>query len=170
MLYQASFSGRAHLGSALLDRRTHELEQLRRHRMNVTESLDRIERNKRDIEEFFESRLATESTRLTAVISEVKALAQRAGLEPQSIGYPSQAMKDFDLSTRFMVFSVEGSYSQLRRLINFLELSEMFLVIDEISLTGHGNSEKLQINLRVSTTFRGESEALSEEDGLQVQG
>ena len=169
-LYQSSLSGRVHLGSALIDSRTMDLQQLRRYRMDVLKSLARIEANRKDIEDFYESRLATERIRLTAVISEVKDLARRAGLEPGSISYPSEPVEKFDLSTRFMVFSVDGRYAQLRRLINFLELSDMFLVVNEISLSGHGNGESLRISLRLSTTFRGEQQEEHQARRMQVRG
>ena len=169
-LYQTSFSGRAHLGGALLESRTKELKQLRRHRENLTEAVTKIENNRREIEEFYRYRLETERTRLTAVIAEVKDLARRAGLEPRAISYPSEQVEEFDLSTRFMVFGVDGRYAQLRRLINFLELSDMFLVINEIGLSDHGADEKLRINLRVSTTFRGEPQRVAQSGRLQVEG
>jgi len=104
------------------------------------------------------------------VIAEVKDLARRAGLEPKSISYPSQAVAEFDLSIRYMVFSVTGSYSQLRRLINFLELSDMFLVLNEISLGGHGNGEDLRISLRLSTVFSSKQLEAGFADRMQVQG
>lgn len=170
VLHQTSFSGRARLGSAFLESRSNELKQLRRHRLDVMESLAQIESNQRNVAEFYASRLATESSRLTAVIAEVKDLARRAGLEPKSISYPSQAVADFDLSIRYMVFSVTGSYSQLRRLINFLELSDMFLVLNEISLGGHGNGKDLRISLRLSTVFSSKQLEAGLADRMQVQG
>ena len=154
----------------MLESRLSELDQLRRHRSDLAESLAKIEHNQRNIEDFYTSRLATERTRLTAVIAEVKDLARRAGLEPGSISYPSQAAADFEISTRYMVFSVNGSYAQLRRLINFLELSDMFLVLNEITIGGQGNGDKLRISLRLSTTFRSAQFDLDQADRMQVQG
>ena len=51
-----------------------------------------------------------------------------------------------------MDFGVRGSYVALRRLINLLELSDSFLMLEEINLSGRG-SEELQITLRLSTLF-----------------
>ena len=55
---------------------------------------------------------------------------------------------------RSVSFSVDGDYAGLRRFINFLELSDLFLTLEEVSLSGRtGESNVLRISLRVSTLF-----------------
>jgi len=109
------------------------------------------------VDVFYAKELGTESERLTMIISEVKGLAQRAGLEPTAISYPEQAFEDFGLTKRSIVFGVRGNYDDLRQLVNLLELSNSFLILEEVSLSESGGrpraGDQLQINLRISTWF-----------------
>ena len=110
------------------------------------------ERNQAGVAELYESRLATEAVRLTEVIAEVKGLARRANLEPPSISYSEVDIEEHGLIQKSIVFGVEGSYSEIRRMINFLEISEMFLILEEIRLRENAG-ETLGIDLVVSTLF-----------------
>ena len=52
-------------------------------------------------------------------------------------------------------FTVQGTYEQIRRLINLLELSDQFVIIDGIGLAGGGSDTKnLTMNIRLKTLFR----------------
>jgi hypothetical protein len=54
-----------------------------------------------------------------------------------------------------ITFTVQGNYQQIRRLINLLELSDQFIIIDGINLAGSGGSDStLTMNLRLKTLFR----------------
>jgi Tfp pilus assembly protein PilO len=100
--------------------------------------------------------LAREAERLTRLINEVKKLAQRAGLEPQSISYPEETLDEYGLVRMSLVFGVQGTYPQLRMLVNLLERSDLFLVLDQIALTGSAKSV-LSISLQISTFFAREA-------------
>jgi hypothetical protein len=50
-------------------------------------------------------------------------------------------------------FNVEGTYEQVRRLINLLEISDQFIIIDQVSL-GSDTGDKLRMTIRVKTLFR----------------
>jgi len=114
------------------------------------------ERNRAGVAELYESRLATEAVRLTEVIAEVKGLARRANLEPPSISYSEVDIEAHGLIQKSMVFGVEGKYSEIRQMINFLEISEMFLILEEIRLRENAG-ETLGIDLVVSTLFAKEA-------------
>ncbi len=110
------------------------------------------ESNRAGVAELYESRLATEAVRLTEVIAEVKGLARRANLEPRSISYSEVDIEEHGLIQKSIVFGVEGSYSEIRQMINLLEISEMFLILEEIRLRETAG-ETLGIDLVVSTLF-----------------
>ncbi|MFZ2492245.1 MAG: hypothetical protein WA208_12250, partial [Thermoanaerobaculia bacterium] len=50
-------------------------------------------------------------------------------------------------------FSVQGTYQQSRRLINLLELSPQFVIIDRVDL-GAREGNQLSLNLHVKTLFK----------------
>jgi hypothetical protein len=58
-------------------------------------------------------------------------------------------------NTVVITFTVHGSYQQVRRLINAIELSNQFVIIDAINLaSGGGTDSNLTLNLRLKTVFR----------------
>ena len=154
VVYRLAFAGEARAGGRQLERREAEVLRLSQERQRTERLVERLRVNQESIERFRGERLATEAERLTRVIAEVKELARRAGVEPSSIRYPQEQLQEVGLTRRSVSFSVDGDYAGLRRFINFLELSDMFLTLEEVSLAGRsGESNALRISLRVSTLF-----------------
>jgi hypothetical protein len=85
-------------------------------------------------------------------------LAKRAGLEPQSISYPVDTIDDYGLVRMSLVFVVAGTYPQVRTLVNLIELSDLFLVLERVGLSNSASST-LGISLEISTFFVREPEA-----------
>ncbi len=55
---------------------------------------------------------------------------------------------------RSITFSVTGNYEQVRRLVNFFELSDQFITLEQISLSGGASgNDQLSIRLLFSTLF-----------------
>ena len=97
--------------------------------------------------------LGTEAAGLTRIMSRVKELLTRAGLSgPRSITYSEQPLPEYGLVVKQIAFGFQGSYEQLRRFINFLELSESFLTVEEIAVS-EGEDGTLSVRLRLSTLF-----------------
>lgn len=153
VVYQTRFAGRAEVTQEELQEARRELSLLQSRHRRVATQLERARSTRAAVGELYERRLATESERLTDIIAEVKELASRAGMTPRSISYPSEAIEDYGLRKRSLVFQVEGRYSDLRKFINLLELSESFLTLEEVSLSGASGGNQLTIRLRLSTLF-----------------
>jgi Tfp pilus assembly protein PilO len=100
--------------------------------------------------------LAPQRERLTRMIAEVKQLAARAGMRPDAISYPIEEIKDYSLVKKSLVFNVGGTYTGLRQLINFLELSSSFLTLEQVSLGEASPDGGLAIRLQISTLFADE--------------
>lgn len=155
-LYHARFAGEAEISERALERARGALAELTAERRALERDLERIRTNRTALASFYGQRLATESERLTRVIAEVKDLAERSGLSPGAISYPDERLEGFGLRRRSFVFAVQGSYSDLRRLINLLELSPSFLTLEEVRLNEGGGGGRLGISLRLSTLFAAE--------------
>ncbi len=154
VLYLGRFAGRAEVSARSLERERTDLAALRAEHHRLESELTAIATTRDELARFYDERLSTESRRLTRIIAEVKELARRSGLVPQSISYPDQTIEDFDLRKRSFVFSVQGTYADLRKLINLLELSESFLTLEQVDLSGEGSGGgRLNINLTLSTLF-----------------
>jgi Tfp pilus assembly protein PilO len=153
-VFRLNFAGE----SAGLERRLADREQqlaaATAERQRQEELVLRAEANRRLVEELYGERFATRERRLTRATEEVKELARRAGLVPRSISYPEETIEEFALVERAFVFTVEGSYEELRTFLNFLELSPSFLTLKQVSLAGsHPGGEALSINLTLATLF-----------------
>lgn len=153
--YRLVLAEEAELGRGLLDRRETELARVRDLRAELEELWQRAEATEKGLASFYAERLATEERMLTTVIAKVKELAGQAGLgQPAVISYEKDAIERHDLVQRTIVFGVEGTYKQLRKLINFLELSESFLILEEVALrSAEGAGGRLGIDLRISVLF-----------------
>jgi len=96
-------------------------------------------------------RLSTEEARFTDQVREVKSLAERSGLDPQSIGYPKDVLEQYGLVRRSFVLPVSGSWASLRTFLNLIELTPSFLTVEEIGVS-ESNGE-VTVRLRLATFF-----------------
>lgn len=110
-----------------------------------------------DVQDVYARQWSTENERLTALIAEVKRLAVASELVPKSISYTREPAKDIKARTAAetvtISFSVQGNYQQVRRLINLLELSRQFIIINQITLAS-AQDQLLTLNLQLKTLFR----------------
>ncbi|MEM7049416.1 MAG: hypothetical protein AAF604_07140 [Acidobacteriota bacterium] len=151
-IYRGRYADQAEGGARSLDRATQVLSEVQRQSSTLDRSVRQIRTARHNLDEFHGDRLSTENLRLTKLIAEVKDLAETCGLDPRSISYPNQVIEDFGLRKRSFVFSVQGSYASLRRLINLLELSDSFLTLEQVTLQG-SDQALLNIDLKISTLF-----------------
>jgi hypothetical protein len=97
--------------------------------------------NRERILQLYDEHFSTRRRRLTGVTAEVKDLAKRAGLVPRSISYPEEQIQQYGLIKRSFIFSVEGTYADLRKFINLLELSDSFLTLEDAALAEEGRRD-----------------------------
>ena len=152
LVYPVRFAGRMEVTADELDQERAVVAELVERRRDLESQRQGIERTRLAVDEMYSERLAPESERLTRIIAEVKDLAARSGLTPPSVSYPTEPFEEYGLRRRAFVFSVEGSYADLRKFINLLELSQTFLTLEEVTLSESGGGA-LRIQLRVSTLF-----------------
>jgi Tfp pilus assembly protein PilO len=139
-----------------------ELEQVRNSRIRAEQTLQSYRKVENDVLEVFNGHWSTEQERFTQLFSEVMRLAQASSLVPASysfrrgeakrisIGGPRQNLGATEVG---ISFGVEGTYDQVRRLINLLELSRQFVIIERISLSA-SDAQVLKLNLQLKTIFR----------------
>ncbi len=149
-----------------LDAKLHdaELRLQRAHiqRLSAEQQLRNYDKVRADLQTLYSDRWATQAERFTALVNEVKRLAGQSQLEqPRVYSFSRTADRDaarsggIGISTVVITFSVKGSYQQMRRLINLLELANQFIIIDGINLAGGAGSDStLTLNLRLKTLFR----------------
>jgi Tfp pilus assembly protein PilO len=169
--YRVQYRSRLDDAEARVGQAEQQLAQARRTRVEAEQQVSSYKKVQNDLQSLYNQRLSTETERLTILINEIKRLAVASQLTPKSYSFAKTehaeaGMTGSSSSTRSrgsigttavtIAFSVEGTYQQLRRLINLLELSDQFVIVDSISLGGGGENETqtLQMNLRLKTLFR----------------
>jgi hypothetical protein len=118
-----------------------------------------------DVARIYDDFWGTQSARLTPMISEVKRLTVASSLVPASISFDKNEVEVKTASERRIrkesigatevgiSFGVNGTYEQVRRLINLLELSRQFVIIDQLGLSA-GEGQNLNFNIHMKTLFR----------------
>jgi uncharacterized protein YxeA len=125
-----------------------------------------------DVQVVYTKHWSTQAERLTPLIVEVKRLAVASSLVPKSYNFVQTAAdtkvtsrgtgtssaaerrrSGIDATEVGISFTVEGTYQQVRRLINLLELSNQFVIIQELELTAQ-EGQALTMRLNVRTLFR----------------
>lgn len=155
-LYQTSFAGNVKVLHRLVSSASEELAELQGERQESEAFLERVEARRAAMKELYEEHFSTAAQRFTTMVREAKRLARQAGLAPASVAYPENKLGDGALVERRMVFAVQGTYDQLRTFINFLELTDQFLTLESVGLSGsevRGQSQILSIRLELSTVF-----------------
>ena len=137
-----------------------ELEAAKRSRLAAEQQLAGYHKVEKDIRQIYDEEWSTQQERLTPFIAEVMREASASQLVPRSYAFTgsqtkgaakTQSANAFEVS---IAFPVEGTYQQVRTLINRLETSDQFIIIDQITL-GSDNGDKLNMTIRVKTLFRG---------------
>lgn len=161
-VYRLGYAGQVQSLEEDVEKQERTLAQRQAERRQQEGLIGRARLNEQRIRQLYDERFSTRSRRLTSVTDEIKGLAAQAGLSPDKIAFPEEEIEEYGLVKRSYVFSVEGTYFELRRFINLLELSESFLILEGVNLSeGSGEGEpELRINLQISTLFnRDPSEA-----------
>ncbi len=133
------------------------LQQARAARAAAEQRYASYKKIQADVQSIYADQWSTEPRRLTALITEVKRLAVASQLVPKSYSFTriEQKVKGSGVDVRSVTisFAVQGNYQQVRRLINLLELSRQFVIIDQIGLNSSDN-QTLTLNLYLKTLFR----------------
>ena len=146
-----------------------QLDQAHAARVAAEQQLAAYKKVETDLQVLYNERWSTPMQRLTALIDEVKRLAAASHLQPPSYAFTTTESKpiagttsgtpskgSIGTTTVGIAFTVQGTYEQARRLINLLELSDQFVIIDGISLASAGTEtdKTLTLNIRLKTLFR----------------
>ena len=156
--YRVQYESRLEDLDTRLEQSKAQLAEARRARLTAEQQIAAYRKIERDVQQVFDERWSTQDQRLTRLIAEVKRLAEAADLVPPSTSYTrNDARGQQNLSAGStevgINFNVKGTYQQIRRLINMLEMSDQFVIIDGITLSS-ASGNQLSLNLRIKTLFR----------------
>jgi Tfp pilus assembly protein PilO len=119
----------------------------------VVKTEERLRALQRDLEAFNRDVLGARKERLAAVIEDIYALTQKAGTVPSQISY---AFDETGRTTRLaVVFTVQGRYADIKRLLSSFENNPRFLLLESVALvTDDSQPDVLRLSLTVAHYFR----------------
>jgi hypothetical protein len=163
--YRVRYQARLEDREADLTQKQAELDQAHQARLSAERTYQSYRQIEHDVTQVFDEHWSTQTDRFTRLVLEVKRLTQASNMIPTTVGFNSAAVADSDAGKRkkavigahevSIAFGVSGTYEQVRRLINLLELSRQFVIIDRIAL-GQREGQTLILDLRLKTLFRDE--------------
>lgn len=107
----------------------------------------------KECDEFYQKDLLSSSSGDTAVIADIGKMAKDSGVETSGLGLREKEIKTSGLEEVEISGTVQGSYQSLIQLINDIERSPHFYLLDDLSLSSAKSGVvKLQVTLR--TYFR----------------
>jgi Tfp pilus assembly protein PilO len=141
-----------------------ELDAAHTARVTAEQTFQSYRKVQNDVLAVFNEHWATQPERFTKLFAEVTRLAMASSLEPAAYSFQrGEARRVSSGSKRETLgatevnisFGVRGTYEQVRRLINLLELSRQFVIIEGITLNAT-EDETLSLELKLKTIFRDE--------------
>jgi hypothetical protein len=103
---------------------------------------------------FYQHNLLPESSGYSTLVADMGQMAKNAGVQTSGVSFKELPVKDRGLSEITITAAVQGDYQGLVRLINELERSQHFYVLDGLTLASESSGNiKLQVTLR--TYLRG---------------
>ena len=159
--YRVQYEARLKALDARLQQSEEQLQRARNKRLAAEQQIASYKQVQSDLQTLYNGRWATEQERLTSLIIEIKRRAADSGIAmPRSFGFSRAEDKDMQRTagvgtvTVGITFTAQGTYQQLRRLINLLELSNQFVIIDTLNLGSGSSPDSLTLNVRLKTLFR----------------
>jgi len=159
--YRVQYETRLQALDARLHQSEDDLQRARSRRIAAEQTVASYRKVQTDLQTLYNSRWATEPERLTRLYAEIKRLAADSGIAmPKTFAFSRTEDKDMQKTggigtvTVTISFTAQGNYQQLRRLINKLELSNQFVIIDAINLGSGSSPDNLTLNVRLKTLFR----------------
>ncbi len=107
-------------------------------------------------DQFLAKYMTPRRTTYSTLVSEIQSNCESAGLtwKEGSIAPLEPVKGSEDLSMMTMTVSFEGSYPNLLKLINLLDRSQRFVIIDQLSATPQPGGKALTVTLKINTFVR----------------
>ncbi len=172
--YRVQYESRLRDLDARQDQAQVRLVDAQRARMTAQQQLAAYDKVRSDLQMLYNDRWSTQAKRFTPLFEEVAKLATASHFDPRSYAFShAEQTNRGDVGsegniTVGVAFSVQGSYEQVRQLINLLELSDQFVIIDAISLGGGSDPKALNLSIHLKTLFHDPDAVTSQRPNRQL--
>lgn len=156
--YRVRYENRINALNNDLEVAREDLRETSDQRREAQQLLASVDRTRDDLARVYDHWWSTRPERLAPMIVELQTLARKSGLNPPGRSYnwsEQQTGQTAGAEALSVAFRVEGTYEAIRNLINLIEMSPHFIIIEEIGLVDASDGgKKLGMSLRLKTLFR----------------
>jgi Tfp pilus assembly protein PilO len=156
LLWQTSDSlGRRGTIAAQTETLNARLQQLEVMASGAATERSEVARTTDQLDQIFDDVFGRYELRVTQVLREIDAAVRGTGMVSDGYSYGVEALGDADGSRLSIRFRVEGRYDQVVRMLDTIQASPQFLVVEQVAFKGEQEAltRALNINLKVSTVF-----------------
>jgi hypothetical protein len=154
--YRTLLSERFDLAAVKRERLEKEYQAATEQRDGLKRSLDGWRAAEASIAEFY-GRIGRREERLPELLQEIDELARKVGAVPHQLRFGQTEIGEADLVEFSIEFPFEGDYGSVRTLLNLLEITPSFLIVDSFNLSSAGElQEKVRLQFRLRTVFHQE--------------
>lgn len=115
---------------------------------------DRVMNGRTHLQTFYDDVLSTKRLRMTPVQQEIREIAARYNIKPESITYSREIFEDNRIVKFTSILPLTGSYENLRAFLASLEVSKNFLIIESVAIAdSREGGVILGLNVAVATYF-----------------
>jgi Tfp pilus assembly protein PilO len=124
--------------------------------------VDKVRTARKEGDEFLEQYFMDRRTVSSDVAEEVLRITKEAGMKPLPLSTQMNELQGSDtLEMVTITAGFEGGYENLTRLINLLDKSPRFFVIENMQTAGVQNGKTVSVQLKIDCFVRSEPEAAS---------
>ena len=173
--YRVQYESRLRDSDARQDQAQARLADAQRARITAQQQLAAYDKVRSDLQMLYDEQWSTQAKRFTPLFEEVTKLATASHFDPRTYSFShTEAQSNHGDPgsegniTVGVAFSVQGSYEQVRQLINLLELSNQFVIIDAINLGGGNDPKTLNMSIHLKTLFHDPDAATPQRPNRQL--
>ena len=154
--YRTLLSERFDLAALQRERLEKEHQAASEQRDGLKRSLEGWRAAEASIADFY-GRVGRREERLPELLNEIDDLARKVGAAPKQLRFGQSEIRDADLVEFSIEFPFEGDYGSVRNLLNLLEITPSFLILDSFNLSSTGElGEKVRLQFSLRTVFHQE--------------
>jgi hypothetical protein len=118
--------------------------------------VQKVETARDDGDKFLTKYVVERRVASSVVNDELMHMAADSGVEPRQYSFQYETIEGSDtLQMMVITAGFEGTYPQLTKLVNLMDKSARFFVIDSMTTSAPQNSQKLTVQFKIKTFVRG---------------
>ena len=123
----------------------------------------KIDTGKSEGDKFLSSYMSTRRTTFSTIIGEITTLSKQAGITMKEANIapldPIDGSADIDMMT--IAVNFEGNYGQLVKLINALDRSKRFLIIESVTASPQPKGDLVNVSIKLNTFVKDDNGGVS---------